>query len=156
SCRCRIAGQGRTGRRTRRPAEASRRASNRAGSAHGCSRPALLRSRREGHQVGARGRARGAMILEVSHRTTYSYGRPVLRSQHLPYVAPRSGPRQPVHRHGLLIEPAPAANAAREDNFGNRRAILTIEERHIELIVHARSTVEVHAPALPAPETTTP
>jgi transglutaminase-like putative cysteine protease len=95
------------------------------------------------------------MILEVSHRTTYSYGRPVLRSQHLVYMTPRSDRRQSVHRHGLLIEPAPAANVAREDYFGNRRAILTIEERHAELVVHARSTVEVLPPELPAAEATT-
>jgi len=96
------------------------------------------------------------MILEVSHRTTYRYGRPVLRSQHLVYMTPRSSPRQTVHRHGLLIEPAPSADVARDDYFGNRSALLTIEEPHAELIVHARSTVEVHAPALPAPGATVP
>ena len=95
------------------------------------------------------------MIFEVSHRTTYSYGRPVLRSQHLVYMTPRCDGRQSVHRHGLLIEPAPVVKVAREDYFGNRSAILTIEERHAELIVHARSTVEVVPPVLPEPEATT-
>jgi transglutaminase-like putative cysteine protease len=95
------------------------------------------------------------MIFEVSHRTTYAYGWPVLRSQHLVYMTPRSDARQTVHRHSLLIEPAPSANLAVEDYFGNCSAVLTIEERHSELIIHARSTVEVHAPALPEPAATT-
>jgi len=95
------------------------------------------------------------MIFEVSHRTSYRYSRPVLRSQHLIYVTPRSGPRQTVRRHGLLIEPAPAAHISREDYFGNCSAVLTIEDQHSELIVQARSTVEVHAPDLPIPAATT-
>ena len=96
------------------------------------------------------------MIFEVSHRTAYLYGRPVLRSQHLIYLTPRSGPRQTVHRHGLLIEPAPVQSIAGVDYHGNCRAVLAIEEEHSELVIQARSTVEVHAPELPAPATTTP
>jgi transglutaminase-like putative cysteine protease len=95
------------------------------------------------------------MIFEVSHRTSYRYSRPVLRSQHLVHLTPRSGARQTVRRHGLLIEPAPASNISREDYFGNCSAVLTIEEKHSELIVQARSTVEVHAPDLPSPAATT-
>jgi transglutaminase-like putative cysteine protease len=95
------------------------------------------------------------MIFEVSHRTSYRYSRPVLRSQHLVHLTPRSGARQTVRRHGLLIEPAPASNSPRKDYFGNCSAVLTIEEEHSELIVQARSTVEVHAPDLPLPAATT-
>ena len=91
------------------------------------------------------------MIFDVSHRTTYSYARPVLRSEHVVHVTPQSGPRQTVHRHNLLIEPAPAAKIAITDYFGNAGAILTIEEEHSELVVHARSTVEVHARDRPIP-----
>lgn len=91
------------------------------------------------------------MIFDVSHRTTYSYGKPVLQSEHLVYMTPRSGPRQTVQRHSLLIEPAPSANVALEDYFGNSSAILTIEDEHSELVIHARSTVEVHPRDLPIP-----
>lgn len=96
------------------------------------------------------------MIFEVSHRTAYDYSHPVLRSKHLVYMTPRSGPRQTVRRHGLLIEPAPASNTSVDDYFCNRSTVLTIEDRHLELIVQARSTVEVHAPHLPAAAATTP
>jgi len=91
------------------------------------------------------------MIFDVSHRTIYTYGRPVLQSEHLVYMTPRSGPRQTVHRHSLLIEPAPTANIALMDYFGNSSAILTIEDEHSELVIHARSTIEVRAHDLPIP-----
>ena len=96
------------------------------------------------------------MIYDISHRTIYSYGRPVLQSEHLVHLTPRSGPRQTLHRHNLLIEPAPSSNVALEDYFGNMSAVLTIEDEHSELVVHARSTVEVVPHELPMPQLTTP
>ena len=91
------------------------------------------------------------MIFDVSHRTTYHYSQPVLQSKHLLHVTPRTDPRQTVHRHGLLIEPAPASNVTLPDYFGNTAGILTIEDEHSELIIHARSTVEVRVPEHPLP-----
>jgi transglutaminase-like putative cysteine protease len=89
------------------------------------------------------------MIFEVSHRTAYAYRKPVLQSQHILHLAPREGPCQRVLRHALLIEPAPSAQVERLDYFGNGTAILTVDDEHCELIIHARSTVEVRAPELP-------
>jgi transglutaminase-like putative cysteine protease len=96
------------------------------------------------------------MILDVSHRTTYTYRKPVLQSEHLLHLTPRSIPYQSVLRHSLLIEPAPSSNAALDDYFGNHTAILAIEDEHTELVVHARSTVEVTPPETPMPGLSTP
>jgi transglutaminase-like putative cysteine protease len=96
------------------------------------------------------------MIFDVSHRTTYNYGKPVLQSEHLVYMTPRSGAWQSVQRHSLLIEPAPSANIALEDYFGNHSAILTIEDEHSEFVIHARSTVEVRGRAPPLPRLSVP
>jgi transglutaminase-like putative cysteine protease len=96
------------------------------------------------------------MIYDISHRTTYGYGRPVLQSEHLVHLTPRSGPHQTLHRHNLLIEPAPSARVTLEDYFGNASAVLTIEDEHCELVIHARSTVEVTPHELPMPALTTP
>jgi transglutaminase-like putative cysteine protease len=96
------------------------------------------------------------MIYDISHRTTYAYGRPVLQSEHLVHLTPRAGARQVLHRHNLLIEPAPSSNVALEDYFGNMSAVLTIEDEHSELVIHARSTVEVTPHELPMPALTTP
>lgn len=96
------------------------------------------------------------MIFDVSHRTTYRYRKPVLQSKHLLHLSPRTLLRQSVLRHTLLIEPAPDANFPLEDYFGNQAAILTIESEHSELVIHARSRVEVNAPDLPLPALSAP
>jgi transglutaminase-like putative cysteine protease len=96
------------------------------------------------------------MIFDVSHRTAYAYHTPVLQSQHLLHLAPREGARQRVLRHGLLIEPAPSARVERLDYFGNGTVILSVDEEHRELVIHARSTVEVRAPDLPTPTLSAP
>lgn len=96
------------------------------------------------------------MIFEVSHRTTYTYRRPVLQSQHLLHLTPRDGQRQSVLRHSLLIEPAPAAQSEVRDRYGNAVGVLSVVDAHSELIVHARSTVDVRALELPMLGLSTP
>ncbi len=83
------------------------------------------------------------MIYEVSHRTAYRYDAPVTQSQHVLHLAPRKSDRQTVRHHSLLIEPAPTARTDFTDYFGNPVSILGINEEHSELVIHARSTVEV-------------
>lgn len=96
------------------------------------------------------------MMFDVSHRTTYAYRKPVLQSQHLVHLTPREGPRQNVLRHSMLIEPAPSAQVEFADRYGNVTGILTVADAHSELIVHARSTVEVRPPELPMLALSTP
>ena len=106
--------------------------------------------------MGPRAFADRAMIFDVSHRTTYTYRKPVLQSEHLVHLAPRQSPRQRVLRHSLLVEPAPSSNIAVADYFGNATTILAIDDEHSELVAHARSTVEVKAPDLPMLALSTP
>ena len=90
-----------------------------------------------------------AMKFEVSHRTTYSYRRPVAQSHHLLHLQPRQLPGQSVVHHSLLIDPAPVRRAEFMDFFGNMAVLLRIEDEHSEFIVHSRSTVEIVATAAP-------
>lgn len=96
------------------------------------------------------------MIFDVSHRTTYSYRRPVLQSQHLVHLTPRDSHRQTVLRHSILIEPAPATQSEVRDRYGNAVGLLSVVDAHSELIVHARSTVDVRPPELPMLGLSTP
>ena len=96
------------------------------------------------------------MIFEVSHRTTYSYRRPVLQSQHLVHLTPRDSQRQTVLRHSILIEPAPATQSEVRDRYCNAVGVLSVVDAHSELIVHARSTVDVRPPELPMLGLSTP
>lgn len=85
------------------------------------------------------------MIYEISHRTSYRYQTQVVQSQHLVHLAPRAFPNQLIHNHGLVVEPAPTGRSDFIDYFGNPTSILTIDDEHRTLIMHAQSTVEVHA-----------
>jgi transglutaminase-like putative cysteine protease len=96
------------------------------------------------------------MILDVSHRTFYRYTSPVVQSQHLIHLAPRTTERQVVRHHSLLIEPAPAGRYDGLDTFGNHMTILDIELPHREFVLHARSTVETIAPEAMDFSATTP
>jgi len=83
------------------------------------------------------------MIYDVSHRTGYRYSSAVTQSQHVFHLAPREFENQVIHRHSLLIEPAPNARSNRQDYFGNPISILEIDEDHHEFVMHARTVVEV-------------
>ena len=86
------------------------------------------------------------MIYEVSHRTVYRYSTPVVQSQHVLHMSPRAVARQTVKGHALLIDPAPTIRTERDDYDGNRAVMFDIEQEHHELIIHARSTIDVSSP----------
>jgi transglutaminase-like putative cysteine protease len=86
------------------------------------------------------------MLFEISHRTAYRYAAPVSQSYHLLHLTPRPHQRQSVGRHSLLIDPAPATKSEILDDFGNPTAVISIEQEHTELVIHARSLVDVHPP----------
>jgi transglutaminase-like putative cysteine protease len=87
------------------------------------------------------------MMFDVSHRTFYRYSSPVVQSQHLIHLSPRTTERQIIRNHSLIIEPAPATRFDGFDAFGNQMAILDIELPHKEFVLHARTTVETIVPA---------
>ncbi|MEQ1698155.1 MAG: transglutaminase family protein [Hyphomicrobiaceae bacterium] len=83
------------------------------------------------------------MILDVSHKTLYRYSAHVVQSQHVVHMSPRVLPRQSVRHHSLIVEPAPAMRYDGTDSFGNAMIILDVEMPHKELVLHARSTIDV-------------
>ena len=87
------------------------------------------------------------MIFDVSHKTLYRYSQPVVQSQHVTHMAPRTLPGQSVRHHSLIVEPAPALRLEEIDAFGNGMVILDIDVPHRELVLHARSTIETLVPA---------
>jgi transglutaminase-like putative cysteine protease len=86
------------------------------------------------------------MIFDISHKTTYQYSSPVVQSQHLVHMSPRSAPGQIVHQHELSVDPAPAVRQHWVDAFGNSVVILDMEVPHREFVLRARSTVETTPP----------
>jgi len=96
------------------------------------------------------------MIYDVSHKTVYRYSTPVVQSQHVVHMTPRVVERQVVKGHTLLVDPAPTLRTEREDYYGNRVVMFDIEQEHEELIVHARSSIDVAAPEEISLEQSTP
>src|SRR5688572_22499764 len=82
-------------------------------------------------------------VYRVEHDTRCVYGSPVVTSQHLGYLRPRELPYQHVRLHQLQVTPAPATSVERTDYFGNVANQFQILRPHDELLVSARSVVEV-------------
>jgi transglutaminase-like putative cysteine protease len=84
-----------------------------------------------------------AVFYRVEHETRYVYASSVSTSQHVAYLRPRELPRQRVHAHELVIDPAPARIRHRTDYFGNDAAYFELLRPHAELRAASRSVVEV-------------
>jgi transglutaminase-like putative cysteine protease len=87
------------------------------------------------------------MTYRIRHKTTYRYKNPVAVGNHLAYLTPRSLPHHTCTSHGLQITPEPATVSERPDYFGNSLTVFAIREPHSELIIEARSEVEIGEPA---------
>ena len=94
------------------------------------------------------------MNHSITHRTTYHYHEPVSVSHHLLRLKPRALPLQRCIQCNLQVDPTPVVFRPYEDYFGNRVAFVTVEGAHRELVVTARSLVEITAPKLPDPART--
>lgn len=96
------------------------------------------------------------MLYDVSHRTTYRYSIPVSFSHHVLHLVPRASARQTTRRTALSVTPTPTIHASATDAFGNPQTFITLQERHTELTLHAKSVIEVSAPSRPEPAATRP
>lgn len=80
--------------------------------------------------------------FEVVHRTTYRYARPVERSAHLLRLTPVHDRAQTVRSHELTIS-VPHQSREFEDVFGNRVRRIAIDSPFSEMVIEARSVVDV-------------
>ena len=86
------------------------------------------------------------MILQVTHRTTFTYSQPVAISHHVLRLIPRSHPRQHCLRFNMTIDPSPSVRSDGEDYFGNPITYLTIQTPHPRLIIEAKTLLDVIKP----------
>lgn len=96
------------------------------------------------------------MLYDVSHRTTYRYSTPVSFSHHVLHLTPRSFARQEARRTMLAITPTPTVHTSSTDSFGNALTFITLQDRHTELTLHAKSVIDVFPPQRPDPAATAP
>jgi transglutaminase-like putative cysteine protease/predicted glutamine amidotransferase len=81
-------------------------------------------------------------VYKIVHRTTYRYPQPIERSVHTFRLSPFHDRLQHVRSHDISIS---VQNASRdyEDVFGNRVRRVTIESPFTEMVIEAKSVVEV-------------
>jgi transglutaminase-like putative cysteine protease len=96
------------------------------------------------------------VIYEVSHRTAYRYSQPVSISHHLLHLTPRDGAFQSCRDTALEITPAPSVRAPGVDYFGNPTTFVTVQQNHVELVLHALSSIEVADRPVPEAAATPP
>ncbi|MGA2877755.1 MAG: transglutaminase family protein [Bryobacteraceae bacterium] len=96
------------------------------------------------------------MIYRLLHSTTYKYKQPVSFGNHAVHLAPRSEPHHRCLSRELRIKPEPATLSERDDFFGNRISLFTIEEPHDVLEIKARSLVELDGEAAAWPDRSMP
>src|SRR5262245_23159571 len=83
-----------------------------------------------------------AQTFDVVHRTVYKYDKPVERSTHVLRLTPAHDRLQSVISHELTIS-VPHQSHEYEDVFGNRVRSIEIDSPFSELVIEARSTIEV-------------
>ncbi|BCW87330.1 hypothetical protein sos41_04590 [Alphaproteobacteria bacterium SO-S41] len=83
------------------------------------------------------------MLYRVRHITTYEYSKRVLSSQHVLRLRPRLTDNQVCSSSEVAMSPAPQRRTARDDYFGNRMEMVTLEEPHEEMTIDAQSVVRV-------------
>jgi transglutaminase-like putative cysteine protease/predicted glutamine amidotransferase len=79
---------------------------------------------------------------DVTHRTAYRYDDPVEHSTHLFRLVPFHDRLQTVHRSELSVSVG-GVTRDYEDMFGNQTRRLVVDSSYTELVIEARSTVEV-------------
>jgi transglutaminase-like putative cysteine protease len=84
------------------------------------------------------------MKLSVTHTTRYLYAETVSTCHNEVHLAPRPKSNQSVVHHELHVSPAPDFSVSRSDYFGNEVTAFGINQLHQELVITARSEVDVH------------
>ncbi|MDA0788838.1 MAG: transglutaminase family protein [Proteobacteria bacterium] len=85
------------------------------------------------------------MIYETIHETRFEYSSPVSVSHQVLRLKPRATPAQTLHSWSFKAQPTPVSQEMAVDFFGNEVLDISIEGRHRELTVTAKSVVEVLA-----------
>lgn len=83
--------------------------------------------------------------LSVEHETRYDYAYPVEMAHHIACLRPLSDPAQNLRVFEMSVSPSPAQHSTRRDAFGNSRAYFSLNTPHSELLVKARSEVDIRA-----------
>ena len=88
------------------------------------------------------------MIYNLRHQTTYRYSQSVTFARCVLRLTPRETAAQTVLESAIIISPRPARSRHHTGPFGERVITVAVEAPHNELVIEARSRVEVNRSAL--------
>ena len=96
------------------------------------------------------------MLLEITHDTHYSYDPNVEIAQHFAHLKPVSMNSQQVLKTDIQVNPKPAWTEENIDNYGNVCTFFSLQNRHNELSITAKSLIQtnVDTPLGPKPAQT--
>jgi transglutaminase-like putative cysteine protease len=82
------------------------------------------------------------MLLEIIHDTHYSYDPNVEIAQHITHLKPAGTSTQAILQTEIYIDPKPAWQEENVDSYGNVCTFFSLENRHHELLISAKSLVQ--------------
>jgi transglutaminase-like putative cysteine protease len=85
------------------------------------------------------------VIYTLRHVTTYAYEDAVTFARCVLRLTPRSSASQAVLKSSVQVTPRPLSTVERTGPFGERTLTVVIDKPHTELVIEARSRVEVSA-----------
>jgi transglutaminase-like putative cysteine protease len=91
------------------------------------------------------------VIYGLRHRTTYTYEDPVTFARCVLRLTPQSSATQTVLHSTVAVTPRPSSSREGTGPFGEKTLTVVIDRPHRELVIEARSRIDVHVPSLPDP-----
>ena len=85
------------------------------------------------------------MLLEIIHETQYSYEPNVEIAQHITHLKPPTSATQEVINTVISINPPPARQTEHTDSYGNICTYFSLQNRHSELLISAKSLIQTIA-----------
>ena len=82
------------------------------------------------------------MLLEVTHDTQYKYNPIVEIAQHFAYLKPTNLPTQQILNSDIQVKPESTWKDETIDSYGNICTFFSLQNRHEELLISAKSLVK--------------
>ncbi|WP_331852117.1 transglutaminase family protein [Polynucleobacter necessarius] len=82
------------------------------------------------------------MLLEITHDTHYAYDPNVEIAQHFAHLKPADTETQKVLNSEISVDPRPAWSEENKDSYGNVCTFFSLQSRHNESLITAKSLIE--------------
>lgn len=92
------------------------------------------------------------MLLEIIHDTHYAYQPTVEIAQHFTHLKPPTTATQAVISSSVIVDPQPSWQEEHLDSYGNICTFFSLQNRHSELLISAKSLVQTQTKPVIGPK----